>query len=84
MSLWLLVSAAGVVVLVVVVLAVFLPSRRSDIDTFAEARQLTNRWAENPESAPASIREMARRSAAGEDLVVPTQDRGRRPRPRAS
>lgn len=82
-SLWIVVPVAAAVVLVGVLLWLFLPGRKTDIDAFSQARTLTNRWAQNPESAPASIREMARRSTAGEDLVVPEQS-GKRAHPSAS
>ena len=73
MSLWVVVSIAVAVAIVGVLAIVFLPGRKTDIEAFTQARSLTNRWAQHPETAPPSIREMARRSAAGEDLVVPEQ-----------
>ena len=73
MSLMVVVPIAVAVLIVGAVAVVFLPGRKTDIEAFTQARALTNRWAQNPETAPASIREMARRSSAGEDLVVPEQ-----------
>ena len=79
LSLWVIVPVVVAVAALGLLIALFLPAKKTDIDTFTRARSLTNRWAQNPESAPPSIREMARRSTAGEDLVIP-DDGGRRPR----
>lgn len=73
MSLMVIVPIAVAVLLAGVLAIVFLPGRKTDIEAFTQARSLTNQWAQHPETAPPSIREMARRSSAGEDLVVPEQ-----------
>ncbi|MFL6138476.1 MAG: hypothetical protein ACJ74O_11820 [Frankiaceae bacterium] len=80
LSLWVVVPVAVAVVALGVLIALFVPGRKTDIDAFSQARLLTNRWAQNPDSAPPSIREMARRSRAGEDLVVPDKGSARQPR----
>jgi hypothetical protein len=77
LSLWVVVPVALAVAVLGLLVAMFLPAKKSDIDSFTAARVLTNQWAQNPDSAPASIREMARRSKAGEDLVVRDQPGGR-------
>ena len=65
-------AAAGVGALIVLLLVLtigMLRRPRTDLDRFAAARELTSRWAADPTTSPAPIKDIARRARDNEDLV---------------
>jgi len=64
-------AGIGVLVLLLLVFIVAMLRRpRTDLDRFEAARALTTRWSSDPSSAPAPIKDIARRARDNEDLVA--------------
>jgi len=63
------IAVSVLVVLLLGLIVALLRRPRTDLDRFEAARALTTRWSDDPSSAPAPIKDIARRAHDDQDAV---------------